>query len=136
MPTRYVLCDELLTNWGDESASGGLSTRLTRCRQKRNLSKHKNSNSRWVRRTAPSWIKNGVTLNAIAPGAVATSILGSPGGVRGDDETMIALPMPMVYWKREVMQTSDLGSVLAFLALPEAKGCIARCFCERAHLRF
>jgi enoyl-[acyl-carrier-protein] reductase (NADH) len=37
---------------------------------------------------------------------------------------MIALPMPMVYWKREVMQTSDLGSVLAFLALPEAKGCI------------
>ncbi len=117
--------DELLTNCGDEERIGRLVDSFDPLQAKNAIyASTKIAIVRWVRRTAPSWIKNGVTLNAIAPGAVATSILGSPDGVRGDDETMIALPMPMVYWQREVMQTSDLGSVLAFLALPEAKGCI------------
>ncbi|WP_141576559.1 SDR family oxidoreductase [Actinomadura sp. WMMA1423] len=54
--------------------------------------------ARWVRRTAvtPEWARNGVTLNAIAPGAVLTPLmLGSTGKPEDLDADSFPTPMPL-----------------------------------------
>ncbi|TDC71730.1 SDR family oxidoreductase [Actinomadura sp. GC306] len=54
--------------------------------------------ARWVRRTAvtPEWARKGVTLNAIAPGAVLTPLmLGSTGKPEDLDADSFPTPMPL-----------------------------------------
>ncbi|MFE7559178.1 SDR family oxidoreductase [Kitasatospora sp. NPDC057500] len=54
--------------------------------------------ARWVRRTAvaPEWAREGVLLNAIAPGAVITPLmLGSTGVTRDADVDAFPTPMPL-----------------------------------------
>ncbi|MEV5824722.1 SDR family oxidoreductase [Spirillospora sp. NPDC052242] len=54
--------------------------------------------ARWVRRTAvtPEWARQGVLLNAIAPGAVLTPLMtGSTGAGAGHDPDEFPTPMPL-----------------------------------------
>ncbi|MFV2171679.1 SDR family oxidoreductase [Actinomadura sp. LOL_016] len=54
--------------------------------------------ARWVRRTAvtPQWARQGVLLNAIAPGAVLTPLMtGSTGAAAGHDPDEFPTPMPL-----------------------------------------
>jgi NAD(P)-dependent dehydrogenase (short-subunit alcohol dehydrogenase family) len=54
--------------------------------------------ARWVRRTAvtPQWARQGVLLNAIAPGAVLTPLmLGSTGEAADHDPDEFPTPMPL-----------------------------------------
>ena len=76
---------------------------------------------RWARRNAPSWAAHGVNLNAVAPGAVETTIMGDTKSTK-PDAVLMALPMPTVYSGETMMAPRDIGHALAFMVLPGAKG--------------
>jgi NAD(P)-dependent dehydrogenase (short-subunit alcohol dehydrogenase family) len=77
---------------------------------------------RWVRRVAPSWATHGVNINAVAPGAVATTIM--EGTL---PKTLVALgqflPMPTIHRQNRIMDPLEIAEALAFLVQPGAKGC-------------
>lgn len=87
---------------------------------------------RWLRRTAPYWADCGVNLNALAPGAVSTSIMPDTKEYRDGFETFImAMGMPTVYSRHRMMAPSEVGPALAMLVLPEMKGvCGAVLYCD------
>lgn len=87
---------------------------------------------RWLRRTAPSWAAAGVNLNAVAPGAVATTIMPDTKEFRDGFETFtLGMPMPTVYRDVKMMDPADVGPALGMLVLPEAKGiCGAVLYCD------
>lgn len=76
---------------------------------------------RWVRRVAPSWAAGGVNVNAVAPGAVATTIM--EGTL---PKTLVEhgyyVPMPTLYGQDKIMDPREIAEALAFLALPGSKG--------------
>ncbi len=77
---------------------------------------------RWVRRTAPSWAVRGVNLNAVAPGAVETTIMESVADKGKDMSILLGLAMPLVYNEQKMMEPLDIGHAIAFLVQPGAKG--------------
>ncbi len=121
--SKYYV-DSLLANCGDEARIG----RLVDSFAPENISNNiygstKIALVRWVRRTAPFWAHAGVNLNALAPGAVATTIMPDTQELRDGFETFVmAMCMPTVYGKQRMMAASDVGPALAALVLPEMKG--------------
>lgn len=81
---------------------------------------------RWIRANAASWAAGGVTLNAVAPGGVATDIMRdfeAPGE--------LFYPMPALYGKVGAMAPIDVANVLAFMVSPESRGiCGQIIFCD------
>jgi NAD(P)-dependent dehydrogenase (short-subunit alcohol dehydrogenase family) len=129
---RYYV-DALLNNCGDEERI---------CRLVNSIDPMKLGNAmyvstkialvRWVKRTAPSWAAKGVNLNAVGPGAVATSIMGfDQKPDENFDRFVMGLAMPTVYKQRRMMNPADVGGALALMVLPEAKGiCGALVYCD------
>ena len=73
--------------------------------------------ARWVRRNAPAWAADGITLNAVAPGAVETPLLQAS---RNDPTvgTMVdQLPIPV----GRPGTADELAAFVAFLLGPEAR---------------
>lgn len=77
--------------------------------------------ARWVKRTAPSWGKKGVRLNAMGPGSCATRLT--------EDMTpeafeffVLGLPMPLYYDAKCHQDPADPAKTLVFLASPESAG--------------
>jgi NAD(P)-dependent dehydrogenase (short-subunit alcohol dehydrogenase family) len=120
---RYFI-DELLVNSGDEKRIGALVDSFEPAAAGHAIYvSTKMALARWVRRTAPAWAVHGVSLNAVAPGGVATTILDSlPDGGK-NKELLLSNPMPTVYRAETMMDPASLGPVLAFMATPAAKGC-------------
>lgn len=130
--TKYYV-DALLTNCGDEARIG----RLVDTFDPQNAGNviygsTKVALVRWVRRIAPSWAACGVNINAVAPGAVATTIMPDTQAFRdGFDSFIMGMAMPTVYGEKRMMQASEVGPALAMLVLPAAKGiCGAVLYCD------
>jgi NAD(P)-dependent dehydrogenase (short-subunit alcohol dehydrogenase family) len=87
---------------------------------------------RWLRRTAPSWAARGVNLNALAPGAVDTTIMPDTQEYRDGFESFImGMAMPAVYGEHRMMYAEEVGPALAALTLPDFKGvCGAVLYCD------
>ena len=75
--------------------------------------------SRWVRRVSASWAANGVNINAVAPGGVATTLM---QGFAIPDADTFCYPMPALFGQNRIMDPTDVAQALAFLVLPGAKG--------------
>jgi NAD(P)-dependent dehydrogenase (short-subunit alcohol dehydrogenase family) len=116
--------DELLTNCGDEERICRFVNSLDPMKLGGVLYvSTKMALVRWVRRTAPSWAVQGVNLNAMAPGAVNTTIMPGTAVMDGFDTFILGRAMPTVYHQKTLMETPENGEALAFLVMPGAKGC-------------
>ena len=82
----------------------------------------------WVRRVSSSWATRGVNINALAPGAVATTVM---DGSKSPGDFIRIYPMPVLYGTEDFMDPVVVAQALAFLVLPEAKGiCGEVLFCD------
>ncbi len=72
-----------------------------------------------VRRISSSWAQHGVNINAIAPGAAATSIM---QGMKKPPLDVFFYPMPAIPDQEGEMDPDDIARVIAFLVSPENKG--------------
>jgi NAD(P)-dependent dehydrogenase (short-subunit alcohol dehydrogenase family) len=130
--TKYYV-DNLLVNCGDEERIGRLVDSFDAAAPGNAIyGSTKIALVRWLRRMAPSWAARGVNLNAVAPGAVATSIMPDTPEFRDGFETFtLGFPMPTVYHDKTMMNPASVGPALAMLVLPEAKGiCGAVLYCD------
>lgn len=76
--------------------------------------------ARWVRRVSPSWAANGVRINAVAPGNVATPMTVNMGD--NAKAALAALPIPINYGTDDLMAAEDIANAIVFLASPLAHG--------------
>ena len=75
--------------------------------------------AQWVRRVSSTWAAHGVNINAVAPGAVATSIM---HGYKKPDAKTFFYPMPALTDRNGEMDPTDIAHVLAFLVMPGVNG--------------
>ena len=117
---RKYFVDELLNNCGDEERIGRLvdSFPLHEDAGVMYVSS-KIALANWVRRVSSSWASRGVNINAVGPGAVATTVM---DGSKDPRDFISIYPMPVLYGTDEFMNPVDVAQALAFLVLPEAKG--------------
>lgn len=73
--------------------------------------------ARWVRRNAPAWAEDGITLNAVAPGAVETPMLEQSRRDETIGSTVDTLPIPM----GRPAAPDQLAAFVRFLLGPEAR---------------
>ena len=76
---------------------------------------------RWMRRTAPWWAKHGVTLNAVAPGGVNTTIMDGVKNMRPSPAMMRALASPMLDDENRVLYAQEVAPAFVHMLLPD--GC-------------
>ena len=76
--------------------------------------------ARWVRRVSTAWAANGVRINAVAPGNVATPMTVNMG--ENAKAALAALPIPINYGTDDLMAAEDIANVIVFLASPLAHG--------------
>jgi NAD(P)-dependent dehydrogenase (short-subunit alcohol dehydrogenase family) len=115
---RYFV-DELLTNSGDEARIGRLVDTFPPESAPVMYVSTKIALANWVRRVSSSWAAGGVNINAVGPGAVATTIMDDSK----DPADYIAIyPMPAIHGTGRFMNPADVAQALAFFVLPEAKG--------------
>jgi NAD(P)-dependent dehydrogenase (short-subunit alcohol dehydrogenase family) len=121
-PRNNFFVDRLLTDCGDEERIGRLVDTFNGYDMGNNMYvSSKMALARWVRRTAPSWAAHGVNLNAVAPGAVATTIM--EGAVpKNLVDHGYYIPMPTLYRQDGIMAPQEIAEALAFLVRPGAKG--------------
>ena len=133
--------DELLTNCGDETRIGRLVDSFTEealdsCDGRFAPAQAANAMyvsskialAHWVRRVAPSWAGQGVTLNAVAPGAASTGIM---HGMKKPPADVFFYPMPAIPDQDGEMEARDIAHLLAFLVLPGSKGlCGSLLYCD------
>jgi NAD(P)-dependent dehydrogenase (short-subunit alcohol dehydrogenase family) len=121
-PREKYFVDRLLTDCGDEERIGRLvDTWDQEIVGNFMYVSTKMALARWVRRSAPSWAAHGVNLNAVAPGAVATTIM--EGTL---PKTLVEhgyyIPMPTLYEQNRIMNPQEIAEALAFFVQPGAKG--------------
>ena len=76
--------------------------------------------ARWVRRVSPSWAANGLRINAVAPGNVATPMTVNMG--ENAKAALAAIPIPINYGTDDLMAAEDIANAIVFLASPLAHG--------------
>jgi NAD(P)-dependent dehydrogenase (short-subunit alcohol dehydrogenase family) len=76
--------------------------------------------ARWMRRVSAAWAAEGIHINAIAPGNVATAMTAAL-----DEKSMaacLALPIPIHYHENRLMDPADIASSITFLVSSRAHG--------------
>jgi NAD(P)-dependent dehydrogenase (short-subunit alcohol dehydrogenase family) len=118
--------DQLLNNCGDEERIGRLVDKFTLRGNETEVQlplvmyqSSKIALARRVRRVSASWAAHGVTINAVAPGGVATTLM--QGFVPPDAETFY-YPMPALFGQNKLLDPTDVAEALTFLVTQEAKG--------------
>ena len=115
--------DNLLVNCGDEERIGKLvDTFDPKEVDNAVYGSTKSALVRWVRRTAPGWAVKGVLLNAVAPGAVDTSIMDDVEDMGCDDETMSAFPIPTLYGQNHIMPPEHIAEAIAYAVSNDTHG--------------
>ena len=76
--------------------------------------------ARWARRVSADWAAHGVRINAVAPGNVHTTMTDKLEGAHR--VAVEALPVPLNYGTKDLMDPLDIANAIAFLASPEAHG--------------
>ncbi len=74
----------------------------------------------WMRRVSSQWAADGVRMNAVAPGNVATAMTAK----MSDQEwvAVMGLPIPTIYGQEKLMDPSDIAGAICFLVSPQAHG--------------
>jgi len=112
--------DALLNNCGEEERIGRLvDTFDPEMAGNAIYSSSKVALARWVRRTSASWAANGVNVNAVAPGAVDTTIMQD---FRKPEDGLYDMPMATLFRQNRAMPPVEIAQALAFLVSPAAKG--------------
>ena len=111
--------DGLLNNCGDEDRIGRLVDSFPNEATPTMYISAKTALANWVRRVSSSWAAHGVNINAVAPGAVATTIMEN---TTKNADFINIYPMPVLYGTEDFMNAVDVAHALAFLVQPEAKG--------------
>ncbi len=76
--------------------------------------------ARWVRRVSSQWAAEGLHINAIAPGNVATAMTAAlTGSYR---EAVMALPIPIHYHEDRLMDPGDIAASIVFLVSQQSHG--------------
>jgi NAD(P)-dependent dehydrogenase (short-subunit alcohol dehydrogenase family) len=73
--------------------------------------------ARWVRRNAPAWAEDGITLNAVAPGAVETPLLQASRSDETVGSMVDMLPIPM----GKPGDPEQIAAFVQFLLGPDAR---------------
>jgi NAD(P)-dependent dehydrogenase (short-subunit alcohol dehydrogenase family) len=116
--------DELLVNCGDEERLGRFVDTFDPLEVDNAIyGSTKIALVRWIRRVAPAWAASGVSINAVAPGGVATTIMQGVKNMGGNPKVLAGLPMPTGYRDHRIMAPVEIAEALAFLVQPGAKGC-------------
>jgi len=76
--------------------------------------------ARWARRVSSQWATEGLHINVIAPGNVATAMTASLTGPYA--EAVAALPIPIHYGEDHLMYPSDIAASIVFLVSQQAHG--------------
>ena len=84
--------------------------------------------TRWMRRTAPGWAKEGVRLNAVAPGAVNTTIMNGVKHMRPNAAMAKALSVPLTDDAHRVLNPEEVAPMIVHLLLPSACGSVGNVF--------
>lgn len=66
----------------------------------------------WVRSVAPTWIADGIRVNAVAPGVIDTGMTRPLLDVPGINDALASIPIPIGRWGR----AEEIASIIAFLA--------------------
>lgn len=112
---RYYV-DNLLVNCGDEKRIGALVDSFDpKAVDNAVYGSTKSALVRWVRRTAPGWALKGVTLNALAPGAVDTDIMQGVENMGCDPEAALAFPIPTLYGQNRIMPSEHIAEAIVYL---------------------
>ena len=115
--------DGLLNNCGDEARIGRLVDTFEHLEDgvmgNTMYQASKIALARWVRRVSATWAAHGVSINAVAPGGVDTTIM---HGFRPPENDTFVYPMPAYFGQRRAMAPVDLAEVLAFLVTCETNG--------------
>ncbi len=122
-PRSKYFVDQLLTDCGDEERICAFMDGVSPDNALQTVYiSSKFALARWVRRISASWAARGVVINAVAPGGVDTTII--PDMKTGPlfETVTMAQPMPTVYYDRDLMKPMDVGTTLAFMVTPAARG--------------
>ena len=84
--------------------------------------------ARWMRRSAAHWARAGVNLNAVAPGAVATTIMQGVRNMGASPDVWRSLIAPVTDAERRLMRPEEVAPVLVSLLMPGACGCSGQIF--------
>ena len=111
---------ELLNNCGDEARIGRLVDTFDPVDAANSMYlASKVALARWMRRISSTWAAHGVNMNAVAPGAVDTTIM---QGYRKMEDGVMLFPMPAHFRENRFMDPADVAHALAFLVLPGVRG--------------
>ena len=80
----------------------------------------KYATARWMRRVSASWAANGVHINAIAPGNVATNMTANMTPEAW--AACLALPIPTLYHEDKLMDPADIAQTITFMVSSRAHG--------------
>ena len=117
--------DSLLANCSDEERVCQLIDRLPAEGTSTIYLSTKIGLVRYVRRHAPAWAVEGVSLNALAPGSVDTTIMNAVPHyleARKAGEDLYSIKTPTVYGRQDSMPPESVGPALGMLVLPESRG--------------
>ncbi|MCD8286010.1 MAG: SDR family oxidoreductase [Clostridia bacterium] len=75
---------------------------------------------RWMRRVSAQWAADGVRINAVAPGNVATAMTARM--TPQEWNATMALPIPTMYGKEALMDPTDIAEAIIFLVSSKGHG--------------
>lgn len=76
--------------------------------------------ARWTRRVSAQWASEGVRINAIAPGNVATPMTAKMTSKEWN--AVMAIPIPTLFGEEKLMDPSDIADSIVFLVSKQAHG--------------
>ncbi len=121
---------DFLNNHGDEERSRALVSHMDPLRDGHPIYvATKYALVRWMRRVSAQWAADGVRINAVAPGNVATAMTAKMSPQEW--AATMALPIPTLYGEEKLMDPTDIAEAIIFLVSHKGHGVNGVClFCD------